>query len=254
MSASWNSGRQAIENALFGNPMAIWGGELIVNFNIDAAMAGVLLQSKKRQEITQDANWMLDVVLAPGFTKEAVRILGQRKQRKLLENKMLVSAPLSASKYAYRFVRGGILRQPPHNFILDFKKAEIVGNSLLKTEIDSLIIAWAVAWSSNHGGNEIALVRHAQLVGAGGGPSTVDAAQAARQRAKRCGHSLKGAVFAANAFFPFVDAPEVLAQAQVKAGLVPSGGRYIDTVRAFFRSRRIKMVYLAEPFRGFSRH
>ncbi len=254
MSASWNSGRQAAERALFGNPMAIWGGELIVNFNIDAAIAGVLLQSKKRQEITKDANWMLDVVLAPGFTKEAVRILGQRKQRKLLENKMLVSARPPVSKYAYRFVRGGILRQPPHNFILDFKKAEIAGKGLSKADTDSLIIAWAVAWSSNHGGNEIALVRHAQLVGAGGGPSTMDAAIAVRARAERCGHSLEGAVFAANAFFPFTDAPGVLAEAGVKAGLVPAGGRHINSVKAFFRERDITVVYLAEEFRGFSRH
>ncbi len=254
MSVSWNSGGQAAGRALFGNPTAIWGGELIANFNIDAAIANILLQSKKRQGITKDANWMLDVILSPGFTKEAVRILGQRRQRKLLENKMLLSPYPPLSKYAYRFIRGGILRQPPHNFILDFKKAEVAKKGLSKAEIDSLIIAWAVAYSSNHGGNEIALVNNAQLIGVGGGPSTVEAAIVARARAQRCGHSLEGAVFAANAFFPFVDAPGVLAEAGVKAGLVPQGGKHIDLVKAFFRERAINMVYLAEPFRGFSRH
>lgn len=91
-------------------------------------------------------------------------------------------------------------------------------------------------------------------MGVGGGPSTFEAAKVSISQAKDCGHNLKESVFAANAFFPFTDAPQLLADAGVKVGLVPAGGRKEERVRAFFQEKGISMVYLPEKYRGFCLH
>jgi len=168
MAASWNEPSAAIEGALFGNPRASWGGELISNFEIDSNLAKLLFKSDERKEIVGDAAWMLDVVLAPRFTEAAIEILSKRVNRKLLQNDSLRSPFLSMSRYAYRFVRGGFIRQPPNKFVLDFRNVKLTGPKLERHLIDSIIIAWAVAWSSNHGGNEICITKDSRLLAVGG--------------------------------------------------------------------------------------
>ncbi len=123
-----------------------------------------------------------------------------------------------------------------------------------KTVRDSIVVAWAVAWHSNHGGNEVSLVYDRNLLAVGGGPSTVDAIDTALQRAKACGHDLAGSVFAADAFFPFTDAPEILAQAGCAYGIVPKGGKNFEAVKELFTRERIEVLFLPEEYRGFCRH
>jgi phosphoribosylaminoimidazolecarboxamide formyltransferase/IMP cyclohydrolase len=254
MGISWENKIDAVHKALWGNPRSIWGGEVIVNFEIDEPAATSLYKSQQRKDSLGDAAWMLDIILAPVITPQAVKILGLRQERKLLENNALKEPLVSRSKYTYRFLRGGFLRQPPLNFILDFKEAALVGDDLNSAAIDSLIIAWSAAWSSSYGGNEIALVKDAQLLSVGGGSSTVEAALVAVTKAKHYGHDLSKASFAADAFFPFTDAPEVLYEAGIKTGLVPKGGKNFSLVEDFFKTKNVNMVYLAEKYRGFCRH
>ena len=123
-----------------------------------------------------------------------------------------------------------------------------------KNVIDSMVVAWAVAWHSNHGGNEVSLVKDYDLLAVGGGPSTVDAIATALQRANACGHDLAGSVFAADAFFPFTDAPEILAQAGCAYGIVPKGGKNFEMVKELFTRERIEVLFLPEEYRGFCRH
>ena len=167
---------------------------------------------------------------------------------------MLKSPYLALFKDRYRFVRGGFLRHPQNNFVFDVRKTEVAGSRLNRHIIDSLNIVWSVAWSSNHGGNEVAIAKDSQLLSVGGGPSTVEAASAAVIKAQECGHNLENSVFAANAFFPFIDAPEILANAGLRVGIVPEGGKRESLVKKFFHEKRITMVYLPERYRGFSRH
>ncbi len=251
---NWSSPAEAVERALFGNPTAVWGGEFIVNFPIDASLAGLLHKSQRRQALLGSPNWMLDVVVAPDISPEAVEVLGARTGRKLFVNPALAEPFPDNSPWTYRPVRGGFLRQPSATYVLDLSETEAVGGTPTAESIDDLIIAWSVAWSSSLGGNEIALARRGCLLGAGGGPSTLEAARAATATALSLGHPARGAVFAANAFFPFTDAPAVLADAGAHSGLVPAGGRREGEIRAFFEERDIAMVYLPERFRGFSRH
>jgi len=254
MGVSKVSSSKAVEKALFGDPRSIWGGEVITNFPVDEQLAEVFFKSERRERLLGDSSWMLDLVMAPSFTSEAISVLGKRKGRKLFENEALLSPSLKKSEFVYRTVRGGFLRQPPSTYILNLQKCHLDGHNFSESEISSLIVAWAVAFSSNHGGNEVALAKDGALLSAGGGASTVEAAKVAVARATDCGHDTKGAAFAADAFFPFTDAPSVLCDAGVAIGSVPGGGKHETDIRDFFRARATTVAYLPQEFRGFCRH
>jgi phosphoribosylaminoimidazolecarboxamide formyltransferase/IMP cyclohydrolase len=197
---------------------------------------------------------MLDLVAAAGFSKKALEILSKNTSRKLFGSAGLFEPRLPKHAFSLRKVRGGFLGQPSGDYILDIKKSETGSLNLSPEILDSLIISWAVAYSSFHGGNEIAIAKDRQLLGAGGGPSTLDAAKSAVSRAQSQGHDLGTAVFTADAFFPFTDAPQVLKEAGCMAGIVPSGGKNQKLVRAYFTDSKVGVIYLDEQYRGFCRH
>ncbi|HMV62244.1 MAG TPA: hypothetical protein PKE01_02865 [Rhodocyclaceae bacterium] len=245
--------REAIDRALAGNPRAIWGGEVIVNFPIDGELAAALFASDEREVRLGSRHWMLDVVMAPAFTAEAAELLGRREFRKLLANPALAAARLPHGRRMLRPVRGGALGQPVADYVLEL--AACAGNARFdEAAVTDLLIAWSAAYSSNHGGNEVALARGGMLLAAGGGPSTVDAARSAVTRCAEQGHDATGAAFAADAFFPFTDAPQIVADAGARCGAVPDGSRNDDTVKAFFRERHIAVAWIPAAFRGFCRH
>jgi len=250
----WKDPAVALENALFGNPQAVWGGEFICNFPITDDLVNLLIDSSVRQEMLGTRNWMLDVVVAPSFSPYAVETLSQRKNRKIFRNKTLVDPMLPNQPWGLRWVRGGMIRQPPANYILDLKSSYWVGEDPSKEQIESLILAWATVWSSNLGGNEVALVKGRQLVGLGGGPSTIIAIRNAVCRAQEQGHSMESSVFAADAFFPFIDGPQVLLEAGCNLGLVPQGGKKEEEIKKIFSKNAISMCYVPKQFRGFCRH
>ncbi len=254
MALSHDDPAVAIERALFGSPRSVWGGEFIVNFPVDEALAERIVKSQERQERLGDGNWMLDVVCAPAFSDDALAIIGKRQARKVMENPALINSALPDHPWQYRHVRGGFLRQPVHNYVLDFKECDLSYKVPDDHDEIDLLIAWSVAWTSNHGGNEVALVKDGALLACAGGPSTVEATETTIGRAKENGHDVSGAAFAANAFFPFTDGPELLCAAGVTRGLVPAGGRNESLVREYFADHDVGMIYLPEEYRGFSRH
>jgi len=259
MAVSWESKADVIERALFGNPLAVWGGELAVNFDIDETLAETLIRHPQREKLYGSAAWMLDVVIAPDYTPGASERLLKRKFRKVYRNPDLRTPRLPADSYSYRCVRGGFIRQSPFCRSLRFEELEFVNpeNDTREpdpTDIESLILAWSVAYSSFHGGNEIALAKDGCLIGVGGGPSTVQAAQVAVERARQAGHDVHHNIFCADAFFPFTDATQVLIDAGVKMGCVPAGGKNEALVRKQLADAGVFMVYLPEDFRGFCRH
>ena len=248
MVVDWNSPANAVEKALWGNPMAVWGGEFMANFRITGELAEGLYEDKRRGE-RGGSKWMLDVVAAPEFEDEAVEVLGRRPVSKLLTNPALNEPKLPEDELGIRHVRGGFLRQPLQNYVLDLRERKL-DNGV----VDSLIIAWCVAYSSFHGGNEVSLAKDRHLIGVGGGPSTVEAAQTAVSRARNIGHGTEGSVFCADAFFPFTDAPKLLCEAGCRCGAVPCGGRREAEVRDYFKGAGVEVIYLPADCRGFIRH
>ena len=253
MGVSFESPKTATKKALWGNPISIWGGEIITNFKIDESLAELFLKSSKRKESLQSAMWMLDIIAAPSFSNEAIKILGKLKRRKLFENSELANPYNRENKDTIRMVRGGFLRQPPADYILNLKECTNLDNFNVDNII-SIIIAWVVAFTSNHGGNEVVITKDNSLLGVGGGPSTLEAANTAVNRALECGHNCTNAVFAADAFFPFIDAPEVLKKAGCSSGVVPQGGMRFEDIKKYFTDNNIACSFIPEQYRGFCRH
>lgn len=251
---SWDDPVESVRRALWGDPMAIWGGEVIMNFDIDQAVAAELYASERRKEACGSGKWMLDVIAAPAVADEGLAILSQRKNTKVFINRQLRDPGLTVPGSHLRPVRGGAIREPWPSYVLALDGAQWVGSPLDGEELDALIIAWACAFTSAHGGNEVAIARDGCLLGVGGGPSTVEAARVAVRRCNENGNTAQGAFFGADAFFPFTDAPQILVDAGCKGGVVPGGGMREQDVKDYFADRNAAVVFLGENIRGFCRH
>ncbi len=250
----------AVDRALWGHPAAVWGGEVICNFPLDAEVAGRLLKSEARRSAFGNRYWMLHVIGAPEADEAAVARLAHNRDRKLFTHPGLADPALRRGR-ELRPVRGGALVQPPADYVLDFERLEWHGGmgrdprgrGRPNRDLD-LLIAWAAAYTSSCGGNEVALAGGGRLLGVGGGPSTRDAVELALRRAEQGGHDPGDAVFCADAFFPFSDAPELLCRAGLAAGVVPGGGKHFADVLACFAGYGVEVGVIPEEFRGFCRH
>jgi len=250
---SFNSKQEAITNALFGDPLSVWGGEVIVNFKIDECEARILFESNDREKKFNSRYWMLDVICGPKFSNKAIEILGQRKARKLYENINLKSPFLPLQNYTFRYVRGGIVKQDLANFILDISSCKYNFEYNEQTLID-IIIAWSVAYSSNFGGNEVAIAKNNALIACGGGSSTLLACENVINKAIKNGKNVKKSVFVADAFFPFEDAPKILIKNGIYAGAVVEGGKNEDKIKSLFKQNNINIFYIKKEYRGFCKH
>lgn len=214
--------KQVVQNMLDGDLRAIFGGSLMLSFEVTEEIANELVTYNSAY-----GKRLLDMVVAPSFTDEARQIL-QRKNGKLrlFSNPALSNLDKHSldSQKRDRYIRGGHISQDNYTNILDISSKFITKNSTLFTDAQkhSVMLAWAIAVTSNS--NTITLVKDSMLIGNGvGQQDRVSAAELSVKRAVAAGHDTKGAVAFGDSFFPFSDGPEVLAKAGVKAILATNG-------------------------------
>ena len=101
---SWLSQAEALRKCMFGDPLAVMGGELVCNFSIGAELAESIHVAP---EAVGREKWGLDLIAAPVITDEAVEVLGGRsvKPRRLLTNPALGNPQLPDCKTVLRSVR-----------------------------------------------------------------------------------------------------------------------------------------------------
>ena len=194
----------AYTKAHAADPISAFGGIVAVNGEVNEATA---------REISQV---FTEVVIAPSFSAEALEILCEKENLRLIE----AVAPYHSMAIDVRSIDGGLLVQqvdeadePLDDFTV------VTDRAPSDVEWQDLLLAWqtvAATWS-----NAIVLANNEIVVGVGGGqPNRVDAARIAITRA---GDSARGAVAASDAFFPFGDTVEELAAAGVTAIIQPGG-------------------------------
>ena len=222
-------GANAIPKMLSGDPQAISGGWVLVNFPIDKKEASLLRENR-----------ILDGVIAPSVSRDAINILARKTGKcRIVVNPALKTHLAELDDHVrFRYVRGGILTQSNYTFVPELKNKD-------------LLLAWAIGSTSNS--NTVTLVKDGALIAnATGQQSRVLACKLALMIA---GPRAKGAVAYSDSFFPFIDGPKVLADAGIKSLFVTSGSIRDKEVFAYFKSRGVKVFSLPdEQARGFFGH
>lgn len=216
--------KESWEAALAGDPESAFGGVLICNKTIDALTALAI------HEI------FFEVLIAPAFEEEALRLLKTKKNRILLQ-----LHSFSSSQKQIKSVLNGLLIQDADtgNF-LEWK--EVGARHTTEKEKDDLLFANIIC--KHLKSNAIALVKNKQLIGKGcGQTSRIDALKQAVEKAAQFQFSLQGAVLASDAFFPFNDCVQLAHQAGIEAFIQPGGSiRDKDSIE-YCKQHNLAMVF-----------
>jgi phosphoribosylaminoimidazolecarboxamide formyltransferase/IMP cyclohydrolase len=245
-SFSWSSKEETITNSLNTNSDAMLGGEFLCNFDLNKKLAEKIYYNKKDKR-------KLDMVFSTKYHENALNVFKQRKQTKIISNYNLNNIKNNKELF-YRKINAGFLEQPNQEFILS--KKNFKGNKFNHEKIQDIILAWCIVSNSFFGGNEVALVKNKKLLMCSGGPSTLEATKTLFFRLKNIGKKeiSKGALFAADAFFPFTDCLKILLKNNCFDGIVPTGSINDNKVYEFCRQNKMNVVFLDKNIRGFCRH
>ncbi len=198
--------KQAYLDALAADPTSAFGGVLISNKVIDLETA---------EEIHQ---LFCEVVIAPGYSKEALELLKGKKNRIIL-----VQKDIELPNTQYRTALNGVLFQDKNNKIDSIDVVSFVTlEKPTENELEDLLFASKICKHTKS--NTIVFAKNKQLFASGTGQtSRVDALEQAIVKAKHFNFDLNGAVMASDAFFPFPDCVEIADKAGITAVIQPGG-------------------------------
>jgi len=197
---------EAWKDALAGDPVSAFGGILATNSVVD-------------EETAADINKLFfEVIMAPDYMPEALKILKTKKKRIILKRKKAIF-----TKQIFRTALNGVLVQDRDNKTETPEDLKAVTHRKpSEAEVEDLLFANILVKHSKS--NAIVLVKDKQLLGHGiGQTSRIDAMKQAVEKARRFGFDLKGAVMASDAFFPFPDSVQLAHEAGISAVVQPGG-------------------------------
>ena len=171
------------------------------------------------------ADLFIEVLIAPGYAKDAKEFIMQKGNRRLLtiDSPKDRLAPLDR-KRILKQIEGGWIVQTEEAPIIDWSMAKTVTEKKVKQdEIDSM--KFAVRVCEQVKSNAIVMVQGLATVGIG--PGQTSRVEAVRIAARRAGERADGCVLASDAFFPFADGLEQAAAAGA-ASIVQPGGSIRD--------------------------
>ena len=210
---------QAWQKAYAADPVAIFGGIIAANREIDPQTAA---------EIDKV---FVEVVIAPSFSDEAMEILTKKKNIRLLTLPTPVGAacgrPLTMDM---KKVSGGLLVQTVNNTLLDVGAATcrplncVTDRKPTDSEMADLLFAWKLV--KHVKSNGIAIGKNGASLGlAGGQVSRIRACKQAIDHAHEFfgPNGTRGAALASDAFFPFPDCVEEAHKAGITAIIQPGG-------------------------------
>jgi phosphoribosylaminoimidazolecarboxamide formyltransferase / IMP cyclohydrolase len=216
----------ALRAAIESDPVSAFGGIIGANREFDGECARAI------------SDLFLEVIVAPSFSAEARDVLAKKK------NLRLVTAAHRHPPIAneLRSAAGGILVQSADR--IGSRDAWKVGTEQQPTaeELNGLELAWVVC--AHVKSNAIVLTNESQSVGVGAGQmSRVDAAKVAIMKSIL---PVAGTFAASDAFFPFRDGLDLLADAGVRAVIQPGGSVRDEEVIAAANERGMVMVFTGE--------
>jgi len=217
----------AYKLALATDPTSAFGGIIAFNRTVDATTAEAVAQQ------------FVEVVIAPEYSAEALQVFAAKPNVRVL----IVPLSNAHNQYDMKRVGGGLLVQTPDMLNVQAAQLRVVTKAQPSAEqLQDLLFAWRVAKYVKS--NAIVFCKNGQTLGVGAGQmSRVDSTRIAAIKAQNAGLSLVGSVVASDAFFPFRDGLDVLAQAGAKAVIQPGGSMRDAEVIAAADEHGIAMVY-----------
>jgi phosphoribosylaminoimidazolecarboxamide formyltransferase/IMP cyclohydrolase len=217
----------AFQKAYECDPQSIFGGIVALNREVSVELAMSL------KEI------FLEIIIAPSFSKEALEVLTQKKNIRLLELNQI--SEWNYKRPSIKQVDGGLLVQDK-NMDLFMEDLNIVTNEFPEeTEIDDMIFAWKVA--KHISSNGVVIAKDGATLGIGLGE--VNRFWAVEEAIQRAGEDVKGSVLASDGFFPFKDSIEAIASAGVACIIQPGGSIKDAEVVEEANKSKVKMVFTA---------
>ncbi len=200
-----SSGAEAYTKAFDCDPLSAFGGVVALNKPVDTATAEIIVSNPKA-----------DVIIAPSYELDALTLMSSKRKN----TRILQAPPFEIPKLEVRSLSGGALVQQADRHHARRDTWKVVTDAVpTESQLADLEMAWRVCARTTS--NAIVIVRDAQAVGIGAGQQNrVDSSRIA---ARKAGDRSKGAVGASDAFFPFRDGLEALANAGVTAVVQPGG-------------------------------
>ena len=226
---------EAYSKAFKTDPNSAFGGIIAFNRPVDAAAATLV------------AKQFVEVLMAPGFSAEALAIFAAKPNARLLQIDLPPggATPWQQGRNAgdSKRVGSGILLQTSDNLTLDPATLKVVTTRQpTAQEMQDLLFAWTVAQYVKS--NAIVFCAGGMTLGVGAGQmSRIDSARIASIKAENGGLSLVGSAVASDAFFPFRDGLDVVIDAGAGCVIQPGGSVRDDEVIAAANERGIAMVF-----------
>ncbi|WKA55780.1 bifunctional phosphoribosylaminoimidazolecarboxamide formyltransferase/IMP cyclohydrolase [Planococcus shixiaomingii] len=197
----------AFAKAYEADATSIFGGIVALNREVDADTAKQL------------AGIFLEIIIAPSFSQEALELLTQKKNIRLLT---IPFERARTDRWNLVTVEGGLLVQQPDE--LGYEDAEIqvvTERHPTEAELAALKLGWSVV--KHVKSNAIVVCNDEMTLGIGAGQmNRVGSAKIALEQAEE---RAQGAIMASDAFFPMSDTVEAAAQAGIKAIIQPGGSK-----------------------------
>jgi phosphoribosylaminoimidazolecarboxamide formyltransferase / IMP cyclohydrolase len=220
----------AMARAKACDPVSIYGGIVGVNRTLDMGVVKEL------------SGILLEILFAPDFAPDALEELRRTKKKCRVLRLPCHAADYPGRMRDLRSVMGGLLVQDSDLTDLDPAALKVVSKRApTDAEMQALRFAWRVAKHAKS--NAIVLTGPDQVVGVGAGQmNRVDSARIAVMRARANGLETRGTVCASDAFFPFRDGLDVVAEAGATAVIHPGGSLRDEEVQKAADEHGMAMV------------
>mgnify|MGYP001192092249 CR=1 FL=1 len=225
--ASANSIENSFRLALNCDKKSAFGGVLLINRKIKEKLAKKIVEN------------FFEIVVAPGFTLQSLKIFKNKKKIILIDNRKISKK----NKYNLKSVRSGKLLQNNNNIKITKKNFNIISESkkLNEREFQDIIFAFKIV--KHIKSNAIVLVKNKQTIGIGAGQmNRYDATKIAIMKYKE-NFTLSNYVCASDAFFPFVDSLKILVNNKCSCIVQPAGSINDNKIINYANKNKLKLVF-----------
>ena len=221
----------AFSHAKEADPVSAFGGILALNRPCNKMIA------EQIQAI------FMEVIIAPSYTEEALTVFATKPNLRVLQMPMQHHFAITKKNWyelcEMKFITGGLLLQEKDKQVLNRNHLTIVTKEKPSSDdMDAMLFAWRVL--KHIKSNGILIAKRNATVGIGAGQvSRIDAVDLAIRKA---GDHIKDCIVASDAFFPFRDSIDRIANTGIRAIIQPGGSMRDEEVIAACNEYGLAMV------------